>query len=284
MFNGAGFNNLKFNQSGSEYEVKSQDNLSIQTEFSSELGVEIQSDDILLVAVEESTELEISNQVIENWQLYFVEGIDVYSETSGLDPPVIYLEESAQAGTGFNLTDSLAVGFGQEMPLGFNNQGFNQLQGTYLRDGEEAGIEILVEDSLSTEIEEESDQINYISANDDFKIIIDKERYLDKEVFVEDGLEVEIKETSYVASSVAANDNLSITFEEQADLLSEFYSNDNIDLNIDVIESEVSGILKYLINGEFKTILHGYVLVNGKWRRIVEVSGMVENRWRKREF
>ena len=278
MFNRAGFNSLQFNQSISEFEVNRQDTLEVGLIEEPKQQAEINSFDEININITEAQILIVDWQVADSWPLYFVEGIDIYVETSGTDPPLVSLDEHATVQ--ITASDDLNLSFDLEIPLGFNQQRFNQPRDYQIIQTEKTSIGVITSDNLSVVIEDIQDSIE-TSVSDVLFVYIDQSRRIYKEVFISDDLGFGLIEQANVVSSFEVNDDLVVNLEEQSS--AGIHVEDNLTVTIDKIRTKITGTLAYLIDGKFHMITKGYVKVNHQFRPIIKEYAVVNGEWKIRK-
>ena len=278
MFNRAGFNNLRFNQSTTEFRISRQDSLDIELVEETSQQAEINSFDEININITEVESIIMGWDVTDSWSLYFVEGIDVYAETSGTDPPLISLDESVAVE--ITASDDLNLSFGSQVPLGFNQQKFNQPRDYQIIEAETSDLEIITSDSLDVAVEDEQKTIE-TSTSDTLFVYVDQSRRIYKEVFVSDGLVINLGQESNVAATFQVNDDLVVVLEEQSS--AGIHVEDDLIVTVDKVRTKITGTLAYLIDGKFHMIIKGYVKVNHQFRPIIKEYAVVNGEWKIRK-
>ena len=278
MFNGASFNNTGFNVSESEYNLSSNDDVNIIVlDNNSELLVNISANDNIVLNIDGEQDKDyLSIDIID---IALEEGHDIYSETSGLDPPTILLGEHANLYYELSASDTITVTTSQKIPLGFNNIGFNQPQGETEISFEKAIVGIPFSDELEITTDENViEQIVYINASDTFSIIIDGDDKQYYEASVSDALTIDIDEYSVIDKDIPSTDDITVSIQEESKPINILVS-DSLKVTID-LDKRITSTFMYLVDGEWLFINKGYIMVNKQWKPIIKYYGMVNQEWK----
>ena len=280
MFNQAGFNSLQFNQQVGDYQVSRDDSLEVVLVEETIQQVQMSSHDDININISEAQVLVVNWEVADSWAVYFVEGVDLYAETSGTDPPIVFIEEHAEVH--ISVSDELKCTFDMEVPLGFNQQQFNQPPKTTIVETEQAVVGISQSDEIGVVLEESVDQQNAISASDALFVYVDQSRRIYKEMFVNDELAVGLTESYELHVELEIEDSIVVDFQDIPAQI-EIDSSDNLVVAVDGIKTRITGTLSYLIDGKFHMITKGYVKVNQQFKPIVKEYAIVGGEWKIRK-
>ncbi|MCF8012391.1 MAG: hypothetical protein K9L56_14050 [Clostridiales bacterium] len=211
MFNQGGFNNLGFNERTTDFHVSKQDSVDVKTTEETSSSVEVSASDNINVIINESvffipsSQGDIITPIID-------ESIDIYRETSGLDPPTINVLDVAKTKVYINASDTLNVTDDLVVKYGFNQQGFNQAETTYkvTIDNTEVDATVLDTDSTNLDITEKGiDREQETSGA--IKPSINDYNGLSKPEYVNDNININITETSNVQVLNDVSDSLVVS-------------------------------------------------------------------------
>ena len=236
MFNQGGFNGIAFNVKDSNYTIKSQDTIQIVDTEETTSQNSIDSADNITIDIVEEIYIVFQEPIIL-MQVNLSEDIDIFRETSGLDPPQINLEEDASIDRYISTTDNLELSFSIFAKGKFNQQGFNQGE-SIVKSLETSETVIKVQDNLTVAVDEEDYTLNAISSlNDGLLTIVDEDIEINSSLYMEDSWGLYFEEITELDNSIVANDSADLTIEDDYSLITAISLNDGL---LTIVNEDIS--------------------------------------------